>query len=158
MASTSLPSLMFSSSSVPSKLLSPRKMLSGQGRSQDSGVTRSGYILASRRDSYGHQYDGKLVDESMILLRMRIREIEMKETKVEAPEDWMEWEKRYSANYGSDICEAVGLLQMQLMNTRPCLVLGMLALLMTTTTMSMSLVVFHLVEFAKGVIALGIHV
>ena len=44
----------------------------------------------------------------MILLRMRIREIEMVEMKGKAPSDWTDWEK-YFENYGSDVCEAVGL-------------------------------------------------
>ncbi|KAI4313823.1 hypothetical protein L6164_026773 [Bauhinia variegata] len=157
MALTSPCSLILPSSLVSGKL-SHQKLLFGQGMPQASDATRTPCIMASRRDSYGHEYDGKLVDQNMIVLRMRIREIEMKEMKIEAPSDWMEWEKQYFANYDSDICEAIGLLQMQLMNTRPCVVLGMLALLMITTPMSMSLSVFHLVELANGVTALGIHV
>lgn len=89
----------------------------------------------------------------MILLRMRIREIEMvemnKSTKGSAPS---EWEKKYFANYGSDVCDAVGMLQRVLMNTRPALAVPMLALLMITMSMSMSLGVFHMVELTKGII------
>lgn len=114
---------------------------------------KSCYISASKGDAFGQHYDGKLVDESMILLRMRIREIEMvemnKSTKGGAPS---EWEKKYFANYGSDVCDAVGMLQRVLMNTRPALAVPMLALLMITISMSMSLGVFHMAELTKGII------
>ncbi|KAL2324196.1 hypothetical protein Fmac_023254 [Flemingia macrophylla] len=112
-------------------------------------TTRRSLIYASKRDSFGHHYnDGKLVDENMILLRLRIREIEMVEMKGNAPKDWSEWENKYFGNYDSDVCEAVGLLQRMLMNTRPCFALAMLAMLMLTMSMSTSLFLFHLVEFA----------
>ncbi|KAJ1377701.1 hypothetical protein SESBI_48598 [Sesbania bispinosa] len=114
-------------------------------------TTHKSFISASKRDAYGHHYDGNLVDENMILLRLRIREIEMAEMKTKAHSDWTEWEKKYFANYGSDVCDAVGLLQRMLMNTRPGLAVGILALVMLTMSMSMSLVVFHLVELAKEI-------
>ena len=76
----------------------------------------------------------------------------MEEMKIEAPSDWTEWEKKYFVNYDSDVCEAVGLLQRLLMDTRPCLALGMLALLLLSMSMSTSLVAFHLVDLAKGFI------
>jgi hypothetical protein len=82
----------------------------------------------------------------MILLRLRIRDIEMEEMKMKTPTDWTEWEKKYFANYGSDVCEAVGLLQRFLMNTRPSLAVGMVVLIMLSLSMSMSQLVFHLVE------------
>lgn len=107
------------------------------------------FICASKRDPFGQQYDGKLVDENMIILRMRIREIEMVETKTKAHSDWTEWEKKYFENYGSDVCDAVGLLQRMLMNTRPALAVGILALFMLSMSMSMSLLMIHLVELAN---------
>jgi len=107
------------------------------------------FIRASKRDPFGQQYDGKLVDENMIILRMRIREIEMVETKTTAHSDWTEWEKKYFENYGSDVCDAVGLLQRILMNTRPALAVGILALFMLSMSMSTTLLVFHLVELAN---------
>lgn len=85
----------------------------------------------------------------MIILRMRIREIEMVETKTKDHSDWTEWEKKYFENYGSDVCDAVGLLQRMLMNTRPALVVGILALFMLSMSMSMSLLMIHLVELAN---------
>lgn len=113
---------------------------------------KKSFISASKRDPFGQHYDGKLVDENMIILRMRIREIEMVEMKTKAPSDWTEWETENFENYGSDICDAVGLLQRMLMNTRPSLAVGSLALLMISMSMTMSLLVFHLVELAKGII------
>lgn len=110
------------------------------------------FITVSKKDSFGQHYDGKLVDENMILLRMRIREIEMVEMKTEAQSDWSEMEKKYFVNYDSDICDAVGSLQRMLMNTRPALALGILALLMISMSMSISVIAFHMVEFTKGII------
>ncbi|TKY50940.1 hypothetical protein E2542_SST22447 [Spatholobus suberectus] len=124
----------------------PHKLLT------DATTTRRSLIYASNRDSFGHHYDGKLVDENMILLRMRIREIETVEMKGKAPSDWTEWEKKYFGNYDSEVYEAVGLLQRVLMNTRPCFAVGMLALVMLSMSMSMLQVVFHLLELAKGII------
>ncbi|KAK2652370.1 hypothetical protein Ddye_012226 [Dipteronia dyeriana] len=48
----------------------------------------------------------------MIVLRMRIRENKMLETRNETPSNWMEWEKKYYANngYNEDVCEALRLL------------------------------------------------
>ncbi|KAK7269854.1 hypothetical protein RIF29_22623 [Crotalaria pallida] len=116
-------------------------------------LSRSCCIYASKRDSYGHHYDGKLVDENMIILRMRVREIEMVEMKKEiTTSDWTEWEKKYYVDYVSDVCEGVGLLQRSLMDTRPSLALGMMALLMLSMSMSMSQLLFHAVELTKGII------
>ncbi|CAJ2630570.1 uncharacterized protein LOC123902745 [Trifolium pratense] len=111
---------------------------------------KKSFIHASKRDSFGKHHDGKLVDENMIILRMRIREIKMVETKNEVPSGWTEWEKKHFENYDLDVCEAVGLLQRMLMNTRPGLVVGILVLIMLTMSMSMSLLVVQLVELAKG--------
>ncbi|RDX82319.1 hypothetical protein CR513_36907, partial [Mucuna pruriens] len=131
--------------SLSGKLLRPQKVVS------DGNSGRRSFICASKRDSFGQHYDGKLVDENMILLRMRIREIEVVEMKGKGPSDWTEWEKKYFGNYGSDVCEAVGLLQRMLMNTRPCYAVGMVALVTLTTSMSMLQLVFHLVQLAKGI-------
>ena len=121
-------------------------------RKSKSAATNPSYVIsASRRDSHGHHYDGKSVDDNMIILRMRIQEIEMQESeKKEAPPDWMEWEKMYFVNYGSDIFEAIGLLQTLLMDTRPCLVLGVLVLIILSMSVSMSLPVLHLVQLSAS--------
>lgn len=104
-------------------------------------------------------HDGKLVDEAMIVLRMRIHDIEMTETRDqnEPPSNWMEWEKRYYANYNSDICEAVGLLQSQLMNTRPSLALGMLALITLSVPFSTAALMSPFLDIFKRMLVDGIH-
>lgn len=97
-------------------------------------------------------HDGKLVDEDMIVLRMRIHDIKMTSDQNEPPSNWMEWEKRYYANYNSDICEAVGLLQTQLMNTRPSLALGMLALITLSVPFSAAALMSPFLDIFKGML------
>ncbi|KAF9614693.1 hypothetical protein IFM89_019821 [Coptis chinensis] len=97
-------------------------------------------IYAERRDANGKKHGGGRVDEDMIVLRMRIHDMKMEEANYEAPSNWMEWEKKYYANYDSDVCEAVGLLQTQLMNTRPSFVIGMAVLLVLSVTTSTAMV------------------
>ncbi|XP_068490720.1 uncharacterized protein [Phaseolus vulgaris] len=109
-------------------------------------------ISASESDSFGQHYDGKMVDQNMILLRMRIREIEMQEMKGKTPSDWSEWEKKYFQNYGSDVCEVVGSLQRLLMNTRPSHALATIVVLMLTMSFPIVQLLFHFVAFVKGII------
>nr|XP_011463680.1 PREDICTED: uncharacterized protein LOC105351361 [Fragaria vesca subsp. vesca] len=99
-------------------------------------------------------HDGKLVDEDMIVLRMRIHDIEMTETsdRNEMPSHWMEWEKRYHAHYNSDVYEAVGLLQSQLMKTRPCLALGILALFTLSVPVTTAALMSPLFDIVKGIL------
>ncbi|TKY50939.1 hypothetical protein E2542_SST22446 [Spatholobus suberectus] len=113
-------------------------------------------IMASMRGSADQNFSGRLVDESMIILRKRIREMNMIERNYEPPSDWMDWEKRYYTSYDSIICEAVGVLQTQLMNTRPSLALGAMTLVAISVPTSTAVVFFHLVELAKAVLA-GVH-
>lgn len=117
--------------------------------------TGTAIVYASNRDAYGHDYDGKVVDENMIILRKRIHEMRIEKTnhEPEPPSHWMEWEKQYYVNYDSRIREAVELLQSEVMNnTRPSLALGMVALIMLSVPTSMVVIMFHLVEVAKGIL------
>ncbi|OMO88103.1 hypothetical protein COLO4_20457 [Corchorus olitorius] len=93
----------------------------------------------------------------MIVLRKRIHETKMIERNYEPPADWMEWEKRYYTSYDSMICDVLGVLQSQLMNTRPSLALGMLALVTLSVPTSAAFMFFHFMEMAKGLVASGIH-
>ncbi|KAJ4959834.1 hypothetical protein NE237_019744 [Protea cynaroides] len=111
-------------------------------------------VFASRRYDYGG--GNGTVDENMVVLRKRILEMKKMEKNHELPEDWMEWEKRYYEYYNSDVCEAVGLLQTQLMKSRPSMVLGMVALVTLSVPTSMFIVAFHLLEIAKWILS-GIH-
>ncbi|KAF3947395.1 hypothetical protein CMV_026464 [Castanea mollissima] len=120
-------------------------------RASSSSSTR---IFASRNEAHDQNYyGGRLVDESMIVLRKRIREMKMVERNDEPPSDWMDWEKRYYTSYDSIICELMGLLQSQLMNTRPGLAFGMMALIILSVPTSSAVVLFHLIEFTKSVLA-----
>ena len=77
----------------------------------------------------------------------------MIERNYEPPSDWMDWEKRYYTKYDSIICEAVGVLQTQLMNTRPSLALGAMSLVAISVPTSSAVLFFHLFELAKAVLA-----
>jgi len=76
----------------------------------------------------------------------------MVEMKGKASSDWSEWEKKYFQNYGSDLCEAVELLQRLLINTRPSFALATFALLMLTISMPIFQLLFHFLAFAKGIL------
>ncbi|KVH92396.1 hypothetical protein Ccrd_005589 [Cynara cardunculus var. scolymus] len=106
--------------------------------------TESFIVNARRRNN-----DKKnVVDENMIVLRMRIKEVEIEEMgglPLAAPENWMKWEKQYE-RYNEDVCEAIGKLQTWLMNTRPSLVLGVLILLMMSVFLSTGVVVYHFIS------------
>lgn len=120
-------------------------------RAPSSSSTR---IFASRNEAHDQNYySGRLVDESMIVLRKRIHEMKMVERNYEPPSDWMDWEKRYYTSYDSTICELMGFLQSQLMNTRPSLAFGMMALIILSVPTSSAVVLFHLIEFTKSVLA-----
>ncbi|KAB2604452.1 hypothetical protein D8674_036903 [Pyrus ussuriensis x Pyrus communis] len=132
----------------------------------NSGVNRKMGLLEMRRrrrpptisaSSRGHDnYDGRLVDEDMIVLRMRIHDAEMQdEDNHQPPSNWMQWEKQYYAHNNSDICEGVGLLQSQLMNTRPSVALGMLALVILSVPISTVALMFPLLDIFKGILGSG---
>lgn len=119
-----------------------------------SSSSSSPRIFASRNEAHDQNYNsGRLVDESMIVLRKRIHEMKMVEKNYEPPSDWMDWEKRYYTSYDSTICELMGFLQSQLMNTRPSLAFGMMALIILSVPTLSAVVLFHLIEFTKSVLA-----
>lgn len=107
-------------------------------------------VVAAYRGSGGRDYTGRLVDENMIVLRMRIREVQMLEASEPPPSNWMEWEKRYYEHYNEDVCKAVGLLQSYLMNIRPILALGFLGLIAFSVPISTMTGVFQVLQMAKG--------
>ncbi|XP_052205488.1 uncharacterized protein LOC127810194 [Diospyros lotus] len=94
-----------------------------------------------------------LVDENLIVLRKRLHEMKMMERNYEPPSDWMEWEKNCYAGYDEFVCEAMGFLQAKLMDTRPCLALGMVALVGLSVPASIGLLLFHLMEMSREVLA-----
>ncbi|KAI3729364.1 hypothetical protein L6452_18020 [Arctium lappa] len=104
-------------------------------------------VLASKRDASGH-----MVDENMIVLRKRIHEMKMIERNYEPPSDWMDWEKSYYTSYDAYICEVMGVLQSELMNTRPSVALGLMALIMLSVPVSTLVVVSNAIEVAKMIL------
>ncbi|KAH7516394.1 hypothetical protein FEM48_Zijuj10G0130400 [Ziziphus jujuba var. spinosa] len=121
-------------------------------------------ICASSRRSSSEANDqnyysssSRLVDENMIVLRKRIHEMKMVERNYEPPSDWNEWEKKYYTSYDSFVCQALGVLQSQMMNTRPSLALGMMGLILLSVPMSTTMILFRLMEIANGVLA-GVHI
>ncbi|XVF71496.1 hypothetical protein PTKIN_Ptkin12aG0042200 [Pterospermum kingtungense] len=96
-------------------------------------------------------HQGKLVDDNMIVLRMRIKEMKVLEKKDELPSNWMEWEKQYFPQYNEDICKAMELLQNYLMNIRPSLAFGIMALLTFSVPISTAIFLFRGLAIAKGI-------
>lgn len=118
-------------------------------------------FIKARNDDHVHHGSGKLVDKNMIVLRMRIKEMKILESgHDQPPSNWMEWERNYFAtHYNKDVLEAIGLLQSFLMNTRPSLALGMLAILALSLPISTSLLLLNFIELVKGLFfsASGFH-
>ncbi|KAL3824254.1 hypothetical protein ACJIZ3_020283 [Penstemon smallii] len=104
-------------------------------------------IFAMRRDD---RVNGKLVDENMIVLRIRIQEMKMEEKKKMmncAIESTGQYEKEWYNNYDSDVYEAVGLLQNLMMDARPSLVLGVVVLLIFSASTSLAVILGYLLDF-----------
>lgn len=95
---------------------------------------------------------GRIVDEGMIVLRKRIHEMRMIETNYEPPADWMDWEKRIYTSYDSMICDFMGVLQSLLMNTRPSVALGMMALIALSLPISAAVVFSQLTEMTTWIL------
>ncbi|GFS36890.1 hypothetical protein Acr_00g0048550 [Actinidia rufa] len=136
-------------------LLSPRSPVAGGSRLNRHAGEKLLILGQGGKWTEGEDYGGsRVVDENMIILRMRIRQAEVSEGRHEVLSNWMEWEKKYYAQYyNEDVCEGVGLLQSFLMNTRPCLALGMGAILALSVPISSFVVIAHAIEVAKWVLS-----
>ncbi|XP_054805379.1 uncharacterized protein LOC129308321 [Prosopis cineraria] len=83
-----------------------------------------GEVVVRASGGREHHRWGRLVDENMIVLRLRIREMKMmeknndeEEEEEEEEEGMMEWERKYYVGeYGEHVCVVVGLLQGYLMS------------------------------------------
>ncbi|KAK9091724.1 hypothetical protein Sjap_024901 [Stephania japonica] len=134
---------------IPSLCPSSRPSLPAmKSGGRNIGIRRGVRVLAK---AYDWDYGGRLVDESMIVLRKRIREMKMVERNYKPPKDWMEWEKQCYTSYDSNVCYAMGLLQTQLMNMRPSLALGMAALVALSVPTSTFFILFHLIGVTNGI-------
>ncbi|KAK4279873.1 hypothetical protein QN277_011578 [Acacia crassicarpa] len=110
----------------------------------DSG----GGVVVARASGSGRDHRwGRQVDENMIMLRLRIREIKMMEEQKDDEEEgsgMMRWEREYYVGeYGKHVCEVLGLLQSYLMTVRPCLAVGIVLLVAFSVFMSSGLLLFN---------------
>ncbi|CAL5350288.1 unnamed protein product [Camellia sinensis] len=122
-----------------------------------SKTTTTMVVHASIRNEDQNYRSGRIVDENLIVLRKRIHEMKMIERNYDPPANWMDWEKNCYAGYDEFICEAMGVLQSGLMNTRPSLALGMAVIVGLSVPASTGLVVFHLVEMMINGVLSGVH-
>ncbi|XP_008437695.2 uncharacterized protein LOC103483039 [Cucumis melo] len=145
--------------STPSSLFSPAPHPHGRRKPLPAVTVRASREQAAdnnnnNNNNYNDYYaGGKVVDESMIVLRKRIHEIKMAEQRQEPPADWLDWEKRYYSDYDSHICEALGYLQSHLMNTRPSVALGMLLLIIVSVPLSSALLLHRFFHIAVALLA-----
>nr|GMD52002.1 uncharacterized protein LOC109151155 [Ipomoea batatas] len=117
--------------------------------------------VAARRGDNNHQDhrcggQNKMVDENMIVLRLRIKEmkaLEGDDGDRTAEMHWMGWEKEYVKHYNEDVCEFVGLLQRFLMENRPALGLGLMAVVLGSVSLSTFVAIMHAMEMANGVLS-----
>ncbi|XP_052205174.1 uncharacterized protein LOC127809999 [Diospyros lotus] len=114
------------------------------------------FAIRAEREMDGRwDYSGRLVDENMIVLRMRLREMKISELSHQLPESWTEWEKKHYAHYNEAVCEATGFLQSVLMNTRPSLALGLVVLIVLILPFSTFEVILRVLELAERVLFSG---
>lgn len=119
------------------------KRLSSSRSSRSSFVVASSSSSSSRRSDQANHDHHRLVDENMIVLRKRIHEMKMVERNYEPPSHWMDWEKKYYTSYDTLICQVMGFLQSQMMNTRPSLALGIVILVLFSVPTSSAMLFFH---------------
>ncbi|KAG4191180.1 hypothetical protein ERO13_A07G075900v2 [Gossypium hirsutum] len=100
----------------------------------------------------GPDYVGKLVDENMIVLRMRIKDTKISEG-FELPSEWMEWEKQYYLHYNEDVCEAMGVLQNLLVNVRPSFGIAIVVLVLLSFPISTGVTLFHVLQLGQWFIS-----
>ncbi|KAL2531638.1 hypothetical protein Adt_04989 [Abeliophyllum distichum] len=114
-------------------------------------------VNAKKGDNEG---ESSSVDENMSVLRLHIKKMKMLEssrTSQQPSSDWMEWEKKIFTRYHEDVCEVMALLQSYLMNTRPSVALGVLALVAMSVPLSSSVAMVNVLKIAKGLLE-GCHV
>lgn len=95
---------------------------------------------------------GRMVDEGMIVLRWRIKEMKMLE-KEEAASDWMEWEKQYCPDYHRHLLHAMDLLQSYFIGLRPSVALGMLFLVAFSVFMFSGFGLYLALEAANNLVS-----
>jgi hypothetical protein len=130
-----------------------------------AGANRAVLLGAGRRDAWGadggsspSSEGGRLVDEDMATLRRRIREARAESSEEDGildaddagiplpPTGWTELERRHHGSYVVGVRGAVGLLEALLVNARPGLGAGLLAVLLLGVPASLFLVCAQLIR------------
>ncbi|KAJ8424293.1 hypothetical protein Cgig2_003275 [Carnegiea gigantea] len=140
--------LTFSSMKNSSSQFSPLSKAKPKSRPKNTVQVVSALRSSS---SYESRHPGRIVDENMIVLRKRIHEMKVVERNYEPPTEWMQWEKQIYTQYDEYICTILGMVQTQLMNTRPSVALGALAMLTLSLPSSVILLALHLAQAADHV-------
>ncbi|CAO2825362.1 unnamed protein product [Amaranthus hypochondriacus] len=98
---------------------------------------------------------GRIVDEDMIELRLRIRELKLIEKGEEicVPSNWYEWEKKHYKDIQRSVYEIIGNLQIFLTNCRPRLALGIIAFVVLSVLFSSGLLITHSIEIIEGIMS-----
>ncbi|KAI3976622.1 hypothetical protein MKX01_008480 [Papaver californicum] len=144
-----------SSSLLPLPVLHSRKLVLPTQKIKRTSIVNVSAMGgdSSSQDNNRYYYGGRLVDENMIVLRKRIHETKMIERNYEPPSDWMDWEKKYYTSYDTNICSVVGVLQAKLMNMRPSVALGTIAVITLSVPVSTAMIGFHLFQIANTVLS-----
>ncbi|KAL8035048.1 hypothetical protein ABFX02_12G072100 [Erythranthe guttata] len=151
MQTTSLQSLHLGPHPFSGNFTCPKEpLISGGRKKRASSSSPSISVLAMKNDA---NRDHKLVDQNMVVLKMRIQEMRIKEESLGArgPNDdhrrnWLDkWENECwpYEDYNSDVLEAIGLLQNLVMNTRPSFVFAVVALFIFSASTSVALVLTY---------------
>lgn len=129
-----------------------------------AGGRRAVLLGAGRRNGWGadggsssSSEDGRLVDEDMATLRRRIREARAESSEedgifdaddggIPLPTGWTELERHHHGSYVVGVRGAVGLLEALLVNARPGLGAGLLAVLLLGVPASLFLVCAQLIR------------
>ena len=133
----------------------PRKIVASR---REAGVRRHGHPKndGGSGSGPGDGGGGRMVDENIVILRKRICEMKMVEkNNYEPPSHWSVWERKYHTLYDFLVCQSMGLLQAQMMKSRPSSVLGLTILILFSVPTCSALILIHFVEIAKGVLAAG---
>ncbi|KAF3784364.1 hypothetical protein EJ110_NYTH06663 [Nymphaea thermarum] len=99
-----------------------------------------------------HRYQkiaGRTVYSNMITLQKRIRVMRLVDSNYGVADEWMDWEKRYTVWYYSDMFDGVGKFQRFFMSTKPSVAVGILMLVGLSLPTAAVVVLFDLIEACR---------
>ena len=117
---------------------------------------RCNSVIVCKRSENDKEFgSGRIVDEDMIELRLRIRELKLIEKGEEicVPSNWYEWEKKHHKDIQRSVYEVIGNLQIFLTNCRPSLGLGIIAFVVLSVLFSSGLLITHSIEIIEGIMS-----